>query len=268
MLLDDKIAPFRNVFMASELLAYLSYRAPKLGYRCIELPTIRRYPKGEVPTKFRSFKGNLSVLAVLLRACLVITIHFRRHLVDLHYDELSEWLEESGIDKDFIFSSQGVMAPASYALPFAVRINSPLKNYDTGGMSVEGAVPANGHLGAILYGPSAVNQIRMEEGRTLFRFSANSIPAGQLSRSILPTCAIRPACRILPRTTGRCGISITTGRVSFHPWHGMAVEGILPGSRDLSPTQHCAIHLLKMPSEIHDQPCQPAAPIRIVDIWC
>lgn len=60
------------------------------------------------------------------------------------------------------------MAPASYALPFAVRINSPLKNYDTGGMSVEGAVPADGHLGAILYGKSAVNQIRMEEGRSLF----------------------------------------------------------------------------------------------------
>ncbi len=70
MLLDDKIAPFRNVFMTYELLAYLSYRAPKLGYRCIELPTIRRYPKGEVPTKISSFKGNLSVLAVLLRACL------------------------------------------------------------------------------------------------------------------------------------------------------------------------------------------------------
>ncbi|MGO8756342.1 MAG: hypothetical protein ACLQHK_14090 [Gallionellaceae bacterium] len=94
--------------------------------------------------------------------------HFRRHLVDLHYDELSEWLGESAIGKDFIYSSQGFMAPASYALPFAVRINSPLKNYDTGGMSVEGAVPANGHLGAILYGPSAVNQIRMEEGRSLF----------------------------------------------------------------------------------------------------
>ncbi|VVC83512.1 glycosyltransferase family 2 protein [Sideroxydans sp. CL21] len=70
MLLDPKIAPFRNAFMTYELLAYLSYRAPKLGYRCVELPTIRRYPKGEVPTKISSFKGNLSVLEVLLRACL------------------------------------------------------------------------------------------------------------------------------------------------------------------------------------------------------
>lgn len=69
MLLDVRIALFRDVFMTYELLAYLSYRAPKLGYRCIELPTIRRYPKGEVPTKISSFKGNLSVLEVLLRAC-------------------------------------------------------------------------------------------------------------------------------------------------------------------------------------------------------
>lgn len=69
MLLDPQVAPFRDVFMTYELLAYLSYRAPKLAYRCIELPTIRRYPKGEVPTKISSFKGNLSVFEVLLRAC-------------------------------------------------------------------------------------------------------------------------------------------------------------------------------------------------------
>ncbi|MBC7405453.1 MAG: glycosyltransferase family 2 protein [Cytophaga sp.] len=70
MLLDPKIAPFRDVFMTYEFLAYLSYRAPKLGYRCCELATIRRYPEGEVPTKISSFKGNLSVLQVLFQACL------------------------------------------------------------------------------------------------------------------------------------------------------------------------------------------------------
>ncbi len=69
MLLDPQIAPFRDVFQTYELLAYLSYRAPKLGYRCVELPTSRRYPKGEVPTKISSFKGNLSVLQVLFKAC-------------------------------------------------------------------------------------------------------------------------------------------------------------------------------------------------------
>lgn len=70
MLLDKQVAPFRDVFATYELLAYLSYRAPKLDYRCVELPTIRRYPKGEVPTKISSFRGNLSVLEVLFRACL------------------------------------------------------------------------------------------------------------------------------------------------------------------------------------------------------
>lgn len=70
MLLDTKIGIFRDVFMTYELLAYLSYHVPKLGYQCVELATIRRYPKGEVPTKISSFKGNLSVLVVLVRACL------------------------------------------------------------------------------------------------------------------------------------------------------------------------------------------------------
>jgi len=70
MMLDTKISLFRDVFMTYELLAYLSYCAPKLGYRCVELPTIRRYPKGEVPTKISSFKGNLSVLKILISACL------------------------------------------------------------------------------------------------------------------------------------------------------------------------------------------------------
>ena len=69
MLLDPTIALFRDVMASYELLVYLSYRAPKLGYRCIELPTIRRYPKGEVPTKISSVKGNLSLLQVLFRAC-------------------------------------------------------------------------------------------------------------------------------------------------------------------------------------------------------
>lgn len=69
MLMDSNIAPFRDAFMTYELLAYLSYRAPKLGYRCMEMPTKRRYPQGEVPTKISSIKGNLSVLLVLFSAC-------------------------------------------------------------------------------------------------------------------------------------------------------------------------------------------------------
>jgi len=69
MLLDPKLAIFRNVFMSYELLVYLSYRAPKLGYRCIELPTTRRYPKGEIPTKISAVRGNVAVLKMLFKAC-------------------------------------------------------------------------------------------------------------------------------------------------------------------------------------------------------
>ncbi|MDO8813320.1 MAG: glycosyltransferase family 2 protein [Gallionella sp.] len=69
LMLDTNISIFRDVFMTYELLAYLSYRAPRLAYRCVELPTIRRYPKGEVPTKISSVQGNLSVLKILVRAC-------------------------------------------------------------------------------------------------------------------------------------------------------------------------------------------------------
>lgn len=70
MLIDPQIAPFRNIFGAYELLAYLSYRGPRLGYRCMELPTTRRYPEGEIPTKISGIRGNLEVLKTLFRACL------------------------------------------------------------------------------------------------------------------------------------------------------------------------------------------------------
>lgn len=69
MLLDTQMAPFRDVFMTYELLAYFSYRAPKLGYRCVELPTIRRYPAGEVPTKISGYGGNLLILKILVMVC-------------------------------------------------------------------------------------------------------------------------------------------------------------------------------------------------------
>lgn len=69
MLLDPRVAPFREEFDTYELLAYLSYRVPRLGYRCLELPTTRRYPLGEVPTKISSIRGNLALLRVLFSAC-------------------------------------------------------------------------------------------------------------------------------------------------------------------------------------------------------
>jgi dolichol-phosphate mannosyltransferase len=69
LLLDPRVAIFRDVFRDYELLAYLSYRAPKLGFRCVELPTERLYPAGEkIPTKI-SFKGEFEVLDTLVQTC-------------------------------------------------------------------------------------------------------------------------------------------------------------------------------------------------------
>jgi dolichol-phosphate mannosyltransferase len=68
-LLDERVAPFRDVFTSYELLAYLSYRAPKLGFRCREIGTIRRYPKGETPTKIAGWRGNVNLLSILWTAC-------------------------------------------------------------------------------------------------------------------------------------------------------------------------------------------------------
>ena len=69
LLLDPRVAPFRDVFVAYELLAYLSYRAPRLGYRCIELPTSRRYPPGETVTKIAGWRAYVDLLRTLARAC-------------------------------------------------------------------------------------------------------------------------------------------------------------------------------------------------------
>ena len=93
---------------------------------------------------------------------------FRKHLVALHYDDLARWTHEAGIDRDRIFTAQGFVAPEGDAKPFAVRITSAGQNYDSGGVSVEGAIPRRGHLGAILYGPAAENRVRMEHRHGLF----------------------------------------------------------------------------------------------------
>jgi glycosyltransferase involved in cell wall biosynthesis len=71
LLLDPRVAPFRAVFSAYELHYYLAIRAPRLGYRTIEVPVTRAYPAGgRTPTKISPLRGNLRILGTLLRACL------------------------------------------------------------------------------------------------------------------------------------------------------------------------------------------------------
>ena len=69
LLLDERVAPFRDVFSGYELHYYLAIRAARLGFHVCETPVTRAYPLGKTPTKIRGLRGNLLVLRTLWRAC-------------------------------------------------------------------------------------------------------------------------------------------------------------------------------------------------------
>ncbi|WP_342479116.1 glycosyltransferase family 2 protein [Paenibacillus sp. FSL H7-0350] len=69
-LLDNQVRPFRSVFNTYELLAYLSVRSARLGYKIIEIPVERVYPIGKVPTKISPLRGNLLLMKILLELAL------------------------------------------------------------------------------------------------------------------------------------------------------------------------------------------------------
>ncbi len=63
---DARTQPFRDIFQAYELLAYLSVRWAKLGMRACEVPVSRAYPKtGKTPTKISPIRGNWELLKTL-----------------------------------------------------------------------------------------------------------------------------------------------------------------------------------------------------------
>ena len=65
---DERVNPFRDVFMTYELLAYLSVRADQLKLKTCEIPVSRIYPKKEkTPTKISFFKGNYNLLKILFK---------------------------------------------------------------------------------------------------------------------------------------------------------------------------------------------------------
>lgn len=66
---DDRVAPFRDVFINYELLFYLTARAGQLGYRVCEIPVRRSYPKGEAtPTKITGVGAKVAVFRQLISA--------------------------------------------------------------------------------------------------------------------------------------------------------------------------------------------------------
>lgn len=69
LLTDPRVAPLRDVFVGYELLAYLSIRAPQLGYKVCEVPVVRTYPTaGKTPTKISPVRGSIELMSVLLKA--------------------------------------------------------------------------------------------------------------------------------------------------------------------------------------------------------
>lgn len=70
VLLDPRVAVFRDVFSGYELHYYLAIRVARLGYEVKELPVTRSYPqKGPTPTKIRGLGGYLLLLRALFHAC-------------------------------------------------------------------------------------------------------------------------------------------------------------------------------------------------------
>jgi dolichol-phosphate mannosyltransferase len=71
LLTDPRVQPLRDIFVKYELHYYLAIRAARLGFKVIETPVTRRYPKtGKTPTKISPVKGNLLVLRTLAEAVL------------------------------------------------------------------------------------------------------------------------------------------------------------------------------------------------------
>lgn len=70
LLADPRLALFRSVFNTYELLAYLSAKAPRLGFKVKEIPVTRTYPQGKLPTKIHGLAGSLLLLSILFKLML------------------------------------------------------------------------------------------------------------------------------------------------------------------------------------------------------
>lgn len=71
LLASKQIDAFNPKLFDYKFLFYMSYAAPKLGFRCIEVPSERNYPSdGPVPTKISGITGNFKVMSSLLRVCI------------------------------------------------------------------------------------------------------------------------------------------------------------------------------------------------------
>lgn len=67
---DERLNIFREIFQSWELQWYMANMIPKLGYKVIEIPQRRIYPKkGKIPTKI-NFIGNIRIVFQLIKVVL------------------------------------------------------------------------------------------------------------------------------------------------------------------------------------------------------
>lgn len=66
-LLHPQVQPFRDCFVGYELNMYLTVRANQLGLKTKEIPVVRIYPKGKIPTKISFLKGNFKFLMAIFK---------------------------------------------------------------------------------------------------------------------------------------------------------------------------------------------------------
>lgn len=88
---------------------------------------------------------------------------FKRHLVARHYSDLARWANEAGMPAERIYTGQ-TFIQADVAMSVFERATGWT---DQAGVSISGASPEHGRLGAILYGPASRNQGVPRSGATL-----------------------------------------------------------------------------------------------------
>ena len=94
---------------------------------------------------------------------LQLWVKFKRHLVAQHYADLARWASEMGLAHTQVRSSQTFLDSR-----VATRINEAAETWsDQAGVSIEGAKPPHGHLGAIFYGPGSRNDGKPRGGESL-----------------------------------------------------------------------------------------------------
>lgn len=102
-----------------------------------------------------------------------IWTQFKRHLVGQHFNDLADWLVETGMDDSQIYSSQTFIQT-----DIAATVDSPASGWtDEAGVSMAGAKPDKGRLGAILYGPSSRDEGMIRGNLPLFATIRNFDPS-------------------------------------------------------------------------------------------